>query len=408
MGLVKKKAPSNAVATRSTTELPLLVPCPRKHYVTGHQDWLTLSGSHGSNFDVGPICYEQCIAPTRYAHFFCKGPPKPENVSTCCDFGKYWVRIAWQYAWRAKHIDLSLLPVAASMYSANPQDGACPTDPSSPIRPKAVRRWFTIRDPGTGDLLDDFTICSDCVSCLGTITPPLKNVFVPAAPEPCQATCDLTGEGRRSHIYFEHLFDVAIAFQQQRCQPGTSRLAAFIKLVASVPECQRRHNNTAMPVYGIISVPGFAICPDCYQDAVKANVDREELPLTHHIVPRDFTSYVCDFYSPRMRQIWENCNRSNDPGSFTKLCQERNGKLAEIDPRLGILVKQRDTLKAQMDLHSRVSASMQQGARIAQIGAMGGGPFGLAMNPRFVVCQVLLWIRCGPDRAGFLGGLLRC
>lgn len=372
MGLIKPKAQSTTAAGDGPDVPPPFVACPRKDFTPGRQDWITLSDPRFSDFDICPTCYQKCIAPTRYANQFKNSAPKPAEVSTCCDFASFWVRLAWQWLYKMSQPDVSLLSIIGSVKSP---DGPCPTDATTFERKSAVRKWYTIRHPSTGQLLDDFTMCSDCVLHLESLLPPLKGFFILASPYECEATCDLRGEGKRTAKYIDLMIDAAaLAIQQGR--RDVTPLADYIALVASVPECGQAKGIANNRCHMINHNGEFITCEECYLEVVKPNLHTPGWPLARLFSPTPEhcdDGAQCDIWSPHMREVWEEANKRNDFSWLETVYKERNAKNEELGAKLLPLRKRWNQLIQQKNMHSSLARVQNQMATSSMIAGVYGG-----------------------------------
>jgi len=372
-------SPSNE-AGNASADPPPFVPCPRMTPSSGNNDWLILTDSRFTNFDVCPTCYEKCIAPTRYASFFQRSPPKPANMTNYCDFSIYWVRLAWRHLWQEQQSDVSLL---AKVAGVDVPEGPCPTDATESERTPAVRKWFCVRHPVSGHMLEDFTVCSDCVLHLETMLPTFHGVFVPLAPTDCQATCDLRGNGSRTISYFTHIFDIHAAARKTGRRDITP-LANYIELVASVPECRKRDPTATKPYYVINTVFDFAICTACYQETVYVNLHKRNYPCIAEVTEgKSEGNYICDLYSPRMRQLWDEANERGDLAQFRRAAEERRRKFQEAVEKIAPLKRQQDEFTRQLMIYRENARLTQQSEMAASLASVRYGIFGSV--PRVVV-----------------------
>lgn len=102
---------SEDIERGSVTPLPT---CPRKKFVRGRNDWLTLPRC--PNFDICPSCYESTMAPTEFRNMFIPSPHRSSDMEIICDFGSSpWFRIAWLLTIKDRRRDLNLFYALANV-----------------------------------------------------------------------------------------------------------------------------------------------------------------------------------------------------------------------------------------------------------------------------------------------------
>lgn len=186
MPLISYQAPSGLPTQAGSTgkQLPPFAACSRKEPSQAYNDWLTLANCPTADFDICPACYHTTFAPTEYSRFFIRAAPKPPGILTFCDFSKFWVRRAWIIVFMR---DLPNLSTLATVAAVTCLEGGCPSQQDITKRIPAVRMWYSIADPITGQLLTDFTMCSHCRVHIKAIMPQLRGFLQPVSSTPVEA-----------------------------------------------------------------------------------------------------------------------------------------------------------------------------------------------------------------------------
>lgn len=169
--------------------------CPRKNFIKGQRDWQTLPHCH--NFDICGFCFEASISSTEFSQFFVPSPSTTPETEILCDFGiSPWYRIAWLIIVTKNLKTLNFFYELAYVASKIPP---CRGEQEN------TRNCCSILDPWTGELIQDFNICFNCVNNIEVLLPALRGIFVYSDlrdPRPC--SCDL----RASRTDFVQYFDM--------------------------------------------------------------------------------------------------------------------------------------------------------------------------------------------------------
>jgi len=188
--------------------------------------------------------------------------------------------------------------------------------------------------------MDEFTICSCCLSNIDTIYPVLRGSFIPASPSPCSATCDLVLGTSRCCKYLDALTDAAAAAQNTGFR-DLRPLANIIETYAAMPEC-RKGEVVKENCYAMSTISEFTVCPECYRDVVAADAQRGvQLAQQFGSAPTFMSAgFTCQLYSPRMRQVWQEAAMNNDIEYLRHRVQQRVAKELEITAKLDGLAQQ--------------------------------------------------------------------
>ena len=397
MPLIKPPTPSSTPQASSSTtkQVPPFAACPRPNFVEGKEDWLQItSPKHFTNFDICPDCYNTSFKPTAYAQFISPAPPRPQVVSTRCDFSDLWIRIAWAWLFSQGAPDLSLLGQVAEIQDS---EGACPnlaqissgesSRDGDNEKPSTTRTWYCLLNPQTGSLIEDLTVCSDCISHIYTICPCLRGIFAAAAGgQPCLATCDLMISGEaRTLMYMDQIIDVAettISTGTRDVEPLTS----FVRKWAAIPTCGKFKRVQGQKCYSIpTQVPEWTICEECYITHVEPLSTSTSSPSSASspspILPQISASpypppsgFTCQLYSARLQQYFADALSTSDLGGLRTKILARDRKLQETKQELERLKLALAQQRMQMKAHQDMALIAQQSAFSSSLAwQMGGG-----------------------------------
>ncbi|RYC65664.1 hypothetical protein CHU98_g538 [Xylaria longipes] len=321
-----------------TGDLPDIPHCPRTREEAGHMDWLTLPRC--DSFNICPSCYSANFASTEFAHEFVLMPFRPRDRPLACDFGaSEFYRIAWLFTRKYGRPDLglfhSLTKIAAS------------SQPCTGHR-QVSRLWYSIRDPGTGRYIDDFTVCDACASAVETLLPSLTGLFVlldtPA--ERTRGVCAMhhdRGHDRgRFLLYFDVLEGAADRALETQSAPNVQALADRIHQLAAIPPCPEGRTLYDAYWHTMREVP-IVVCPECFKMVIQPLLDgRGDLRVAgnfHHELQHKKKA-ECMLYSDRMRSVFNRAVMKRDLQYLTEKVNERTSKKEEFDARLKALQRQ--------------------------------------------------------------------
>jgi hypothetical protein len=300
-----------------------LPPCPRTTPVRGCDDWLTLPKS--PSFNICPSCYESIIAPTEFRAHFVKAPIRPLNDEVGCDFGSQpWYRIAWLLARKEHRKDLSLVRGIAEITE---------TAPPCLGKHEATRKWYSIVDPETGNLIRNFDVCYSCVRCIETLLPSVRGIFVRAdltGPPGLPRVCDMRFDSKRFIHYFDALETMADTASKYGEEPDAGDFAELAKRYASAPECRGGETLHNERWHVITQLPEFTVCPECFDEAVLPGLGkRKAIPAMFNKSLQRIPVASCQLYSPRMRAIFDKAVNTNDYKLLAAKARDR--KEMEVD-----------------------------------------------------------------------------
>ncbi|KAF2180333.1 hypothetical protein K469DRAFT_672760 [Zopfia rhizophila CBS 207.26] len=391
MPLVRPPPTSNTssiTSSQPTKQIPPFANCKRTQFEAGKNDWFQITAPHHyTNFDVCPDCFNSSIKPTAYARFFSPQPPKPEGVRTRCDFSDLWVRIAWAWLYSQGVPDLTLL---GSITEMQDPEGSCPNldseneEVKKKQKPSATRTWYCLRDPRTGELVEDLTVCSHCILQIDTITPCLRGIFVPAAGgQKVAATCDLmVPYSERTIKYLDQFIDVA----EKTLKTGyriVTPLTDYVKKWAPIPTCPKSTRIQGRKCWSMSSaVPEFTVCEECYIEHIQPALSKpspalvfSQLSIQPQIPPSGFH---CQLSSPRLQQYWADACSTSDLALLRQKIMQRNTKSNEFTQKLEGMRMQYEQQKIQAKFHYDMMLMEQSSALNAslawQIGGGWGGP----------------------------------
>ncbi|KAJ4366157.1 hypothetical protein N0V83_007792 [Neocucurbitaria cava] len=377
MPLIRPPPPSTSSPTPTSPkqQLPTLAPCPRPDYVANKDDWFQITSPKPfPDLDICSSCYNTSFCNTRYGGCISKAPPKPENVSTRCDFSDTWCRIAYLWLFKQNAPDLDLLGSVAAI--RHDEDGACPnldlTNPEAKngAKPPVTRTWSCLYDPKTNSLVEDLTVCSDCVAHIHLMFPCLRGIFCPVANgQKLLATCDFFMRGIRQPRFLEYV-DNFTNLAEKTLETGTrdvSPLIEHIRKWAPIPSCMRGAVVAGEKRYALPStVADFTACQECYMKYVQPLPSKSPPPQIvsqlESSIPPPGSGFTCDLYSPRLQQYFQDAATSNDIQAYRQKLVARSNKLQEINLQIRNLRQEHRQLKAQSDMHMSMMRMEQTSA----------------------------------------------
>ncbi|KAF2662514.1 hypothetical protein K491DRAFT_585259 [Lophiostoma macrostomum CBS 122681] len=374
MPLIKPPTPLSKPSTpqAASKQVPPFIQCPRPTWVADKSDWLQItSPTHFTNFDICPDCYNASLKPAAYARLISPAPPRPEGVSTRCDFSDLWIRVAWAWLYSQGAPDLTLLGQVADVQDP---EGTCPnlaqkeSGHEGSEKPSATRTWYCLTDPKTDGLIEDMTVCSDCVSHIYTVAPCLRDIFAAAGcSRQVLATCDLMVPNEaRTLKYLDQFINVA----EKTMETGTrdvTPLTDFVKKWATVPPCRMFERVQGEKCYTLATqAPEWTICEECYITHVHPlHASSPEPRLLSQISASSHpppAGFACQLYSPRLQQYFQDAVSTNDLASLRQKIMARDRKLQETMQELERLKMQLAQQNMQIKSHQQMALINQQSA----------------------------------------------
>ncbi|KAI1366592.1 hypothetical protein F5Y08DRAFT_129807 [Xylaria arbuscula] len=320
-------------------ELPDIPHCPRAYPEAGHMDWLTLPKC--DNFNICPSCYGANFASTEFAHEFVLMPFRPSDRPLACDFGaSEYYRIAWLFTRKYRRRDLGLLHSLTKI--------AAQVQPCTGHR-EISRIWYSIKDPTTRRLINEFTVCPACAKTVEALLPSLTGLFVPldSPAEPARGVCamhhDLGHDRGRFLLYFDVLEGAADRAFETKTAPNVQAIATRIRQLAVIPPCPENRTLYNARWHTMRAVPNMAVCPECFLMVVQPLLDgREDLTVAgdFHHGPGTKERASCTLYSDRMRTIFHRAVSKKDLVYLRAKVNERLDKKKECEARLNDLKHQ--------------------------------------------------------------------
>lgn len=298
-----------------------------------------------------------------------------------------WVRLAFKWLVTQRHPDLGLLVRLTELRKKIEREGEgrCPNldleneQVKKKEKKAEVRTWYCLRDTETGGLIEDMTVCSDCVAHLSLIYAPVQNIFSAAVRgEKVLAMCDMWDRGYGNDRFWEYIdhFNAVAEMAVEMGRLDVAPLIEFVKKWAPIPYCRRASKVTGVNCYKLPSVVSeWAACENCYLEhiepllsasphaAVLSRIEKSKIPSP--------TPWKCCMYSPRLRQHFAEAMASNDLVAFNQKLQKREEKFAETMIKLERLNMQHAQQKAQAETLVQLAMISQQ-TRAVDI-ASGGG-----------------------------------
>ncbi|KAF2006750.1 hypothetical protein P154DRAFT_455656 [Amniculicola lignicola CBS 123094] len=388
MPLIKQAPPSASSTTTTSTGKPAVPPfadCTRTTFEPGKTDWFQITGI--PDIDICPDCYNTSIKPTPYSRFISTASPKPEDVSTRCDFGDTWIRIAWAWTYTQSFPDLSLLGQVAQIA---PAEGKCPNldteneEVKKGGKPPASRVWYCLNDPKTGELVEDMTMCSHCITHICTILPSLNGIFLPAAGgQQALATCDLmVPKQSRTFKYIDQILEVAEKALDSGRERDVTPLVAYIRKWAPIPVCPKWERVSGQKCYNMASVaPEWTICEECYITHIGPITNPATAPFPRPLILMQISAtpsvpssgFTCQLYSARLQQYFKDACTTNNVADLKRKVGERDRKLVEVKRELERMRAQYDQFRMQAEYHYQMMVINQSSALAHSIGWVGSG-----------------------------------
>ncbi|KAI3335073.1 hypothetical protein F4824DRAFT_465762 [Ustulina deusta] len=322
-----------------TGELPDIPHCPRSREEAGHMDWLTLPRC--DNFNICPSCYSANFASTEFAHDFVLMPFRPRDRLLACDFGaSEFYRIAWLFTRKYGRPDLGLFHSLTKI--------ATQAQPCTGHR-EVSRIWYSVKDPSTKRLIDDFTVCPACAKSVEALLPSLTGLFVPldSPAEPMRGVCamhhDLGHDRGRFLLYFDVLESAADRAFETQSAPNVQAIATRIRQLAAIPPCPEDRTLYNARWHTMRAVPAMAVCPECFMMVVQPLLDgREDLTIAgnFHHGPGPKEKATCTLFSDRMRSVFHRAVMKRDLTYLKARVHERGEKKKECEARLEALKRQ--------------------------------------------------------------------
>ncbi|KAI0532659.1 hypothetical protein GGR58DRAFT_159407 [Xylaria digitata] len=321
-----------------TGELPDIPHCPRTREEAGHMDWLTLPRC--DNFNICPSCYSANFASTEFKHHFVPMPFRPRDQPLACDFGaSEFYRIAWLFTRKYGKTNLNFFHSLTKI--------AAQCQPCTGHR-EVTRIWYSITDPSTRRLIDEFTVCPACAKTVEALLPNLMGLFVPldSPAEPTRGVCamhhDHGHDRNRFLLYFDVLEGAADRALEAQSAPNIQALATRIRQLAAIPPCPEGRT-----VYGawhtMRDVPNVTVCPECFMMVVQPLlVGHEDLTVAGNFLQRtEFRDKAsCTLFSDRMRSVFHRAVMKRDLMYLAAKVDERQDKKDEYNARLEALQSQ--------------------------------------------------------------------
>ncbi|XPT02756.1 hypothetical protein M3J09_011866 [Ascochyta lentis] len=380
MPLVKPPLPSRPSSSvdRQEKHTPTFAPCPYSNFATGETNWFHITTPKPFlDVDICSNCYNTSFRNTPYAKCISKAPPKPANTATRCDLSDRWNRVAYLWLCSERAPDLTLFGSTAVM--SRDKEGVCPNlnleDASAEVqkqgKPTATRTWYCLSDPTTGSLVEDLTVCSDCVARLYHIFPCLNRIFQPVANgQKLQATCDLLTArdlGNRGEEYINQIINTASETLETRTR-DTRSLVKYFKKWAPIPTCVKAQQaSQGTPAYTFPkSIPEFAACQECYTKHALPLLESDTPPIVLREMKQTVfpAGFVCDLYSPRLLQYFNDACASYNLDTYRQRLLTRETKMQEYNLKLKQMNLQHQQFERQVRMHNMQVQTEQNNATL--------------------------------------------
>lgn len=203
---------------------------------------------------------------------------------------------------------------------------------------EAVRKWYSVVDPRTNQLVPGFDVCSACVGVVEAILPQLAGgVFVPKEdfgyPRGERRMCDLRFDTERFVQYFDALESMAEQTPRYlgRYIPHTDPFVDVVRSLASsaIAKCEKDREVRNGRWYVISQLPELTVCKSCFTQVIKLEAERggRAIPRMFEVELRPIGS--CQLYSDRMRDIFREAVKNDDFVLLARKARERKEKELE-------------------------------------------------------------------------------
>jgi hypothetical protein len=347
---------SNPVSLATVPQVPLaqpqkppnpliLAPCARPTPIAGYHDWYTVKGF--PHLDFCPGCMGQ-IGGSKFRNVFIPSLPKPSGQEVQCALGLPWMRMAWIQTIKQRRENLNLLYRIHDLgETAKPCSG----------KKGAIRSWYRVHHPGTGNPVPNFDACSACVRSVEILMPELRGIFKRSGGLVQERTCDLRCDSKRFASYLD-LLDAAAtrAFDEDR-DPDMRAFAEHARRTAATRECCKDDFVLGKPWHIHPLLPEFTICEECFDEVVyplsSAPIAARIDPNPHPVGPRD-RGTSCQLYSARMRKIFRDAVKSNDFGYLKAEALRRHKVERLLQERYALLMREYPSERRAEDLKKNV------------------------------------------------------
>jgi hypothetical protein len=314
--------------------------CQRKTPASGYTDWLTLPRS--DNFNICPSCYTGVFLNSPFRNQFVPMPFRPSDKEIACDFGSSpWYRIAWLLTMKNRKSDLRLFhQISQVAGNASSKSQPCPG------ARKTTRLWYSIRDPYTQKIIPDFNVCFCCAKMVEVLLPNLTGVFVPldSPATPTRGVCAMHFSGserKRFVLYFDAMETTSDKALSAGAPPDIQSLAEEIGRLSIYTECREDQVVKNGNWHSMRFLPDLTVCGECFDEVVRPKVeDGNTIARNFYINPQRVPVATCQLYSARMREVFRNACRTNNPKFLEEKVLERrkieediHAKITKLDER---------------------------------------------------------------------------
>lgn len=294
----------NGTAASSTGPLPR---CPRMELSRKYVDWYTLRGD--KSLYICPTCFDGIVRPTPFRLEFVSAPQRPSTVSTRCDFGSAWFRLAWLLTEKRQRKDFDLIYALSAISSI---DSACPGSR------EGGGPWYGLLG-ADGKFIPGFSICSRDSKFIEACFPSLVGLFhrMPSSSSGRDARmCSMRLPGKHFGDYLNLLekIDEEARALSLNSSPSLQRLIKFAR--ANVPpaaskKCTRDNLLLDATWHFMPLLPEFTVCEDCFDEVIWPTIKQgSDVAEQFHQVLTPLPAGIrtngasCQLYSPRMRKVW--------------------------------------------------------------------------------------------------------
>ena len=336
----------------ATINLP---PCLRESPVVGYHSWYTVD--QVSSIKICQTCMET-LGSSRFRDIFVPSHSSPSNEKIRCAMSQPWLRIAFIQASKQGRTPSAMISLLQSLLHLPEGDRPCAKEK------RATRHWYRIRDPFDDTIVPGFEICTDCVRNVDLVFPRLRGIFTRTSALVQECICNFDTHSKRFLGYIEQLDAASSHFMSNTSlrKPDIQNLAKYARRVAKIKDCPRdwmlssaewRFMPSSTEWHFMPSLPGFTVCPECFEEVVRPVWDRvvaNAIPKKACLLPstsmtRDTRNVragaaSCQLYSPRMRKVFNDAVMNDDFQALRDaavqrrnvevMCQARHSQLIEL------------------------------------------------------------------------------
>lgn len=331
--------------------------CPNFDFTNSTDGWYTCVISNRDRnldrIDVCSTCYSIVVQRSRFAGMFQPLVREP-TMRHNCDFSDNWIRIGWHVICDENpSTDFNSIKWFLALLR---KTSDCPGDTS------VQAQWHTFIDPNTNRGIGGLNMCDRCRACTVALKADLE-VGIGTFPTPDVRTCTYFSDPPRGwNICTEMAKVFANGIPNQT---DWESCATSIKKRLTISSCTKEISREG-PRYKMPYIPSLAVCPECFDQVIRPCLQRHppsNLASKFNLEPETSPgTWICDLYSPRMRNFWQEADLNDDLPYFRTKFNERDQAWNNVHVQLARL----DT--EIMGLNLRYVAGLQAAGHAGRMG----------------------------------------